>query len=96
MTISDFRFLLDLMITSQEKSFIADLMRNPEDRSTRNAYVDYLKENGRETSADMVKEGYIPGYRLRSHEESSWTTYGVSSGFISHDVPIIFRHGIRS
>lgn len=88
MTTTDFRFLLDLMITPQEKSFISDLVENPDDASTRNAYVDYLKENGREGSADLVKDGYIPGHKYDFKETSS-TIGAISSGVPIADVPRI-------
>lgn len=60
MSNDDFRFLVDLLTTSQEKSFIADLLKDPDDQAARNAYIDFLLENGREETAFIVEKGYTP------------------------------------
>ncbi len=60
-TSDDLKFLIDLLTTNEEKCFLAELEENPKDTATRNAYQDYLKENNREASAALVKNGFIPG-----------------------------------
>jgi uncharacterized protein (TIGR02996 family) len=51
-------FLLELLMSDQEKGLYQALLENPQDKATRNAYVDFLKENNRHVSAKQVEDGY--------------------------------------
>ena len=49
-------FLAELLVKSVEVGMIQALRENPSDNVTRNAYVDYLYEEGRPNTAELVKE----------------------------------------
>lgn len=57
----EFYFILELLSTTTERGLVAALRENPQCVSTRNAYVDYLLEEGRISSAEYVREGWTPG-----------------------------------
>ena len=85
----DIVYLLELFTTTTERGLLTTLRENPEDQATRNALVDFLKEQGREASAIAVLAGYTPGgrdqvrYGSRSMQsgEVAWPT--VTSGAIA-------------
>ena len=54
-------FLLEMLASSQEKIFLRALQDDPNDAALKDAYHDWLLEQGRDTSAKLIKEGFVPG-----------------------------------
>jgi len=51
-------------MSPEEREFVKALAANPDDEATRRIYSDFLRDQGRPDSADMVeKSGMIPGVR---------------------------------
>ncbi len=62
---TDDLFLIELMASPVERGFIQALHADPDDPVTRNAYADFLKEQGRHLTADrMLKGTLIPGGQI--------------------------------
>jgi len=55
MTPSQLHFLLELLMTREERQFLSALRANPTDQVTRNEYIDYLIEQGRDESAELIR-----------------------------------------
>lgn len=49
-------FLLELLMTRDERLRLAELRENPRDELTRNEYVDFLLEQGRDASAELMRK----------------------------------------
>ncbi len=61
-------FILELLVSSEERAFIDSLMDDPNDHLTRSAYADWLEERGRATAASMIRATvFIPGVRNDSY-----------------------------
>lgn len=60
-----FEMLACLMRSHTEIALMQALQKNPTDKDTRRAYVDFLLENGRAESAELVRAGYTPGVVLQ-------------------------------
>ncbi len=91
MTNNQFVFLLELLIRdNNEKGLLQSLIQNPLDEATRNAYVDYLLDNDRPQSAELVRKGsFTPGVTDFLNEiipQPVWnpinTSGGISSGLV--------------
>lgn len=55
-------FLIELLTTRTERSFVADIEREPS-QGTLDAYADFLIDHGRLRSAELVRAGFCPtGY----------------------------------
>lgn len=53
--------LIEMFATPTELGLLKALRENPNDEASRRAYIDYLRDNGREGSADDIeKENWIP------------------------------------
>jgi uncharacterized protein (TIGR02996 family) len=61
----NFTFLLELLATPAELGFVLTLHEDPKDPAARAAYHDWLLEQGRVKSAQVVLEGYTPGLLSR-------------------------------
>ncbi len=62
MNIDQYVFLIELLTTKTERSFVADIDRDPS-QSNLDAYADFLIDHGRLRSADLVRNGFCPtGY----------------------------------
>lgn len=77
----DFVFLCELLMSREEKGLFLSLIANPHDQATRNAYIDYLKEQDRSKSVDLLegRTGYVPGWGYTSPSISSGA---IASGWI--------------
>lgn len=86
------QFLLEMMMSNMERGLYQALLENPYDQATRNAYVDFLKENNRHENAKQVAEGFTfrRGYMGNSSTELSSGTvmgrYFPLGGFASGDI----------
>lgn len=54
-------FLLEAIINREERGLLQALQENPDDKATKAAYVDFLLDTGRPQSAELVRNGYVPG-----------------------------------
>lgn len=80
MTNDQFLFLVELLTHREETQLIKSLVENPNDESLRGVYSDYLKDNGRDVSAELVeKRKFTPGgnYGIKSQFPQSY----IDSGF---------------
>lgn len=54
-------FLMEMFATPTELGLLKALREDPRDEASKRAYIDFLRENGREGSADAIeKEHWIP------------------------------------
>ena len=56
------QFLLEMHARADERTLLGALWRKPGDLAARNAYVDYLIQEGRNASAEAVRRGWVPGF----------------------------------
>lgn len=71
-------FLYELLMDRVERSLLKALHANANDEATRNAYVDYLLDQGRTESAEMVRAGHIPA----GYVYAGWGSGAIGSGQI--------------
>ena len=76
-------FKLELLMSITERRLASDLRESPNDQSTINAYVDYLKEQGRDDSAELIAKGYVPGCNVFDNPQGSSYTRNLFSGSIA-------------
>lgn len=64
---NSFVYLLELLQTPLERALLADLRKDVDDDAARNALVDFLLEQGRNDSAELIRGGWIPtkGYKVQ-------------------------------
>lgn len=53
-------FLLELLMSSEERQLLAVLRDDPGNLSARKIYTDYLLDRGRDQSAELVRAGWTP------------------------------------
>lgn len=54
-------FVLEALASPTERGLLTALRDNPTDQATRNAYIDYLEEQGRPTGVALLKNNFVPG-----------------------------------
>lgn len=55
-------FRLELMMSPTERGLLRSLQENHKDDATRNAYIDFLLEQGRPIGASLMRQkGFVPG-----------------------------------
>lgn len=54
-------FVLEALASHTERGLLAALRDNPNDQATRNAYIDYLQEQGRPTAVKLLQQKWTPG-----------------------------------
>ena len=54
-------FVLEALVSSTERGLLHALRDNPNDQATRNAYIDYLQEQGRPTAVKLLQQKWTPG-----------------------------------
>ncbi len=59
-SILDLVHLLELLMSPTERVFVFELKANPEDQLNRNAYHDWLLDQGRPMHAEQIKDGHTP------------------------------------
>ena len=57
-------FSIEQRADATERGLLAALLADPASQYARNAYTDYLLEQGRSVSAEMVRNGWTPGGNL--------------------------------
>ncbi len=56
MTKKQFLFLLEMLMSREERFFLSALKASPKDPVARAEYADWLEDEGRQESADMLRE----------------------------------------
>ncbi len=71
----DLLFLFELLMRRDELSLLADLRKNRDDVATKNAYIDYLRDDGREESAKLLEKDYVPtlGQKPRTYAQDNFS-----------------------
>lgn len=67
-------FLLELLASTKERQLMNNLNDKRKDEAARAAYVDFLREEGREQSAELVEKNHLWVRPLRSGETVSGMT----------------------
>lgn len=75
------KFILELLVSRQERILLRSLMDNPTDPAIRAAYGDWLEEQGRDEAAKLIRRGWSPGENITGN--MSFGSFGsVASGYI--------------
>lgn len=84
MTNDQYLFLIDLLAQRDELDLIKSLIENPNDKTLRDVYHDFLLDNGRSTSADLIKnKRFTPGGQSEPMGNDRFETFSiVGSGSI--------------
>lgn len=87
MTDSDLTFLLELLMSPDERGMFAALREGKEEDTVRKMYADFLVEAGRRNSAEMIQKGYVPG---RGYPPKPSLGLNIKSGFGSVSSGVLF------